>query len=165
MLRPTVSRPVCLGVSIHLGLTTRFLFLSDRCGFVDVGRSLWRENGSAIYNCCWSSPAQSFLGQSPAGLVTIFYCLRFETPPTWRARSPYLCPPGTGWSGLTPRHWVTPPSSCMRSSLYSVGAASTENTASSHYCVSVYCCRNVFEIVRMYNIEKFYPGTIFFLRK
>jgi hypothetical protein len=23
--------------------------------------------------------------------------LRFETPPTWRARSPYLYPPGTGW--------------------------------------------------------------------
>jgi hypothetical protein len=22
--------------------------------------------------------------------MTIFYCLRFETPPTWRARSPYL---------------------------------------------------------------------------
>jgi hypothetical protein len=42
--------------------------------------SLRRENGSAVYNCCWFSPAQSFLGPSPAGLVTIFYCLRFETP-------------------------------------------------------------------------------------
>jgi hypothetical protein len=30
-----------------------------------------------------------------------------EAPPTWRARSPYLYPPGTGWSGYTPRHWVT----------------------------------------------------------
>jgi hypothetical protein len=58
---------------------------SDSCGFVGVGRSLWRENGSAVYNCCWASPAQSFLGPSPAGLVAIFYCLRFETPPTWRA--------------------------------------------------------------------------------
>jgi hypothetical protein len=65
--------------STHLGLTTRFSLLSDSCRFVDVGRSLWRENGSADYNCCWSSPAQSFLGPSPAGLVTIFYCLRFET--------------------------------------------------------------------------------------
>jgi hypothetical protein len=27
------------------------------CGFVDVRRSLWRKNGSAVYNCCWSSPA------------------------------------------------------------------------------------------------------------
>jgi hypothetical protein len=61
--------------------------------------------------CCLqfllASPAQSFLGPSPAGLVTISYCLRFETPPTWRARSPYLYPPGTGWPSYTPRHWVT----------------------------------------------------------
>jgi hypothetical protein len=27
-------------------------------------------------------------------------------PPTWRTRSPYLYPPGTGWSGYTPGHWV-----------------------------------------------------------
>jgi hypothetical protein len=48
--------------------------------FVDVGRSLWRENGCSVYNCCWSSPEQSFLGPSPAGLVTMFYCLKFGTP-------------------------------------------------------------------------------------
>jgi hypothetical protein len=29
--------------------------------------------------CYWPSPAQSFSGLSPMGLVTIFYCLRFET--------------------------------------------------------------------------------------
>jgi hypothetical protein len=40
------------------------------------------------------------------GLVTKFYCLRFESPPTWRARPPYLYPPGTGWPSYTPRHWV-----------------------------------------------------------
>jgi hypothetical protein len=38
--------------------------------------------------------------------MTTFYCLRFETPPTWRARFPYLYPPGTGWPSDTPRHWV-----------------------------------------------------------
>jgi hypothetical protein len=92
--------------STHLELTTRFLLLLDSCGFVYVERFLSRENGPAVYNCCWSSPAQSFLGPSSAGLVTIFYCLRFETP-TWRARSPYLYPPGTGWTSYTPRHWVT----------------------------------------------------------
>jgi hypothetical protein len=32
--------------------------------------------------------------------------LRFETPPTWRARSPYLYPLVTGWRSYTPRHWV-----------------------------------------------------------
>jgi hypothetical protein len=87
--------------------TTRFLLLPDSCGFVDVERSLSRENGSAVYDCCWSSPAQSFLGPSTARLVTILYCLRFETPPTWRARFPYLylqepggpvTPPGTGFA-------------------------------------------------------------------
>jgi hypothetical protein len=25
---------------------------------------------------------------------------------TWRARSPYLYPPGTRWPSYTPRHWV-----------------------------------------------------------
>jgi hypothetical protein len=49
---------------------------------------LWREDGSVVYNCCWPSPAQLFSCSSPAGLITIFHCLRFETPPTWRMRSP-----------------------------------------------------------------------------
>jgi hypothetical protein len=53
-----------------------------------VGRSLWLEDGSVVYNCCWTSPAQSFSSPSPLGLATIFYCIRFETffslPPTTR---------------------------------------------------------------------------------
>jgi hypothetical protein len=87
MLRPTVSRPVCLGVKPPLSLKTRFLLLSDISGFIDVGCPLWREDGSVFYNCCRSSPAQSFSGTSPTGLMTRFYCLRFETRPTCRARS------------------------------------------------------------------------------
>jgi hypothetical protein len=31
------------------------------------------------------------------GLRTIFYCLRFETPPAFRSRSSYLYLPGTGY--------------------------------------------------------------------
>jgi hypothetical protein len=90
MLWPTVSRSVCLGVKPHLGPKTRFLLLSGSCGFFYVGRPFWQEDGRVIYNCCWTSPAQSFSSPSPAVLMTIFRCLRFETPPTWRARSPYL---------------------------------------------------------------------------
>jgi hypothetical protein len=30
------------------------------------------------------------------------YCFRFETPPTWGARSPYLYLPGTRWPNYTP---------------------------------------------------------------
>jgi hypothetical protein len=68
--------------------------------------SLWREDGSVVYNSCWASPAQSLSGPSHARLITTFYYLRFETPQTWRARSPYLYPPGRRWPGYTPRHWV-----------------------------------------------------------
>jgi hypothetical protein len=71
------------------------------------GHPHWLEDGCVVYSCWWATPAQSFSGPSPAGLMTIFYCLRFETPPTCRARSPYLYPPGTGWPGYTPRHWFS----------------------------------------------------------
>jgi hypothetical protein len=33
--------------------------------------------------------------------MTTFYVLRFETPPTWWAKSPYLYPPGIGWPSGT----------------------------------------------------------------
>jgi hypothetical protein len=65
--------------STHPGLKTRFLLLSDSCRFVDVGRSIWREGGSVVYNFYWCSPAQSLSGPSPVGLATIFYGLKFET--------------------------------------------------------------------------------------
>jgi hypothetical protein len=79
MLQPTVSRPVFLGKSTHLRLTTRFILHSDSCGFVEVGRFLWREDGSVVYSSCWRSPAQSSWGLSPVGIATIFHCLRLET--------------------------------------------------------------------------------------
>jgi hypothetical protein len=112
-----------------------------------------REEGSDVYNCCWPSQAQPFSGPSPAGLMTIFYSLRFETPQTWRTRSPYLYPPGTWWPCYNPRHWVPFMSSPtthrammvtfgpattraspliavpFRSPVYSLGADGTENTA------------------------------------
>jgi hypothetical protein len=34
------------------GFRPDFLLMSDNCGFVDMGRPLWRENGSVVYNCC-----------------------------------------------------------------------------------------------------------------
>jgi hypothetical protein len=105
-LPPTVSRPVCLGVKHPLWSKPRFLFLSDGCGFVDVACPLWRQDGCVVYNCCWASLAQSFSDPSPAGLMTIFYCLRFETPPNWRTRSPYSYSLGTGWPSYTFRHRV-----------------------------------------------------------
>jgi hypothetical protein len=40
--RRSVSQSVLVS-STHLRLTTRFLLLSGSCGFVDAGRSLWRD--------------------------------------------------------------------------------------------------------------------------
>jgi hypothetical protein len=37
------------------------------------------ESGSVVCNCYWPSPAQSFSGPSPVGLLALFYYLRFET--------------------------------------------------------------------------------------
>jgi hypothetical protein len=63
-----------------LRLTARICFLNWRPAvIVLIYHPLWREDGSVIYNCCWSSPAHSFSGPSPVELATIFYCLRFET--------------------------------------------------------------------------------------
>jgi hypothetical protein len=49
--RRSVGQSVLVS-SPHLGLITRSLLLSDNCRFVDMGRPLWREGGSVVYNCC-----------------------------------------------------------------------------------------------------------------
>jgi hypothetical protein len=66
--RQSVGQTGLLLSGSRLQPTTRFFFLPSKCGFLDVGHPLWRENGSVIY-------------------------FSYETPPTWRARSPYLYPP------------------------------------------------------------------------
>jgi hypothetical protein len=85
ILWSTVSRPVCLGTKHPSGAYDQIFLLSDSCGFLYVGRSLWREDGSVVYNCPWPLPPQSSLGLTPVGLVTVSDSrLHFSSPPTTR---------------------------------------------------------------------------------
>jgi hypothetical protein len=90
MLRPTAVGQSVLEQSTHLGLTTKFLLLSDSCRFVDMGCCLWREDGSVVYSCCWSLPAHSFSGPRPVGhRKQTCYCYRgvFASPLHSNSRS------------------------------------------------------------------------------
>jgi hypothetical protein len=62
-----------------------------------------------------------------------------ETPPTWRARSPYLCPPGTGWPSYTPGHCVPFPSplTTRRATVEVLHAASTRQSVTQQVTVTV----------------------------
>jgi hypothetical protein len=102
MLRSTVTRPVCLGVKPHLEPKNRFLLLSDSCWFVDVGRPLPRKDRSVLYNCCWSSPAQSFSGPSPTGLDHILLS-QIRDSPNLEGQVPVFISPRNRMARLYPQ--------------------------------------------------------------
>jgi hypothetical protein len=75
---------------------------------------------------------QSFSDASTTGLMTMFCCLRFETTPTWRARSPYLYSSGTGWPGYITGCWVpfSLPPTTRRATVEVLEPASTRGASS-----------------------------------
>jgi hypothetical protein len=54
----------------------------------------------------------------------------FETPPTWKAKAPFLYPPGARWSSYTPRHWdpFSLPPTTRRATVELFESASTWDT-------------------------------------
>jgi hypothetical protein len=93
---------VCLGIEYPCGTCDQILFpvgilLSEICGLVSIGRPLWQEDGPLQCNHSIVWVTQNL---KPCFTVSS------ETPPTWRARFPYLYPPGTGWPSYTLGHWV-----------------------------------------------------------
>jgi hypothetical protein len=100
-----------------------------------VRHSLWWEDGSVIYSysCFWAFPEQSHSGPSPVELKTVFYCLIWDSP-AWKARFPYLYPPGTRWPSYTPSHWVpfsSPLTTCKSKSSY---ITTDSQSASPSWC-------------------------------
>jgi hypothetical protein len=110
-LRPTVRRLVCPGVRHPSGTSDQFFFLLEVsfrhlwvCYFAAPSLTRGRVC-NLLYNCFWALPEKSLLGQLPQNSRP-YFTLSSETPPTWRARSPYWYPPGTGWPSYTPWHWI-----------------------------------------------------------
>jgi hypothetical protein len=92
--RLAVYRKSVLATSPLRLTTNNFIFQLNTCGYSPYVNPLWRDDGSVVYNCCWSSPAKTFSGRSPAGLTTTFYRL-----------VPVFISPRNRWPGYIPRQW------------------------------------------------------------
>jgi hypothetical protein len=110
-LRPTVSRSVRLGFRHPSGTRDKIFFLFEIifgqlrvCYF--VASSLTRGRVCNLLLLLALAIAEPLGSESPQDSRPYFIVPILETPPTWRARFPYLYPPVTGWPSYTPGHWV-----------------------------------------------------------
>jgi hypothetical protein len=78
-LRPTVSRPICLGIKHQSGAYDNiFITVKTVAGLLMWG-ALSDDRTGLSFTIAAGPSQRSHSGPRPVGLATIFYCLRFET--------------------------------------------------------------------------------------
>jgi hypothetical protein len=106
MLRPMVSRSVCLGIKQPSGAYDQIFITFRHLRVCWCGVLFLRRGRVCRLQLLLASPEQSFSGPSPVELVTIFCCLRFETsissPPTTRRAMVKVFDP----SSTRASHWL-----------------------------------------------------------
>jgi hypothetical protein len=84
-LRPTVSRPVSLGIGPPFGTLDQILSCSSffwqlrRCA-VNASSLTRKRVCNLLLNCFWVLPEQSHVSRSPTELMAISYCLIWDSP-------------------------------------------------------------------------------------
>jgi hypothetical protein len=90
--------------------TSNFIFQLNTCSYSPYVTSSLMRGWVCRLQLLLGLASAVILRSESAGLMTISYCLRFETTPTWRVRSPYLYPSGTGlllWRTSNPVSVIT----------------------------------------------------------
>jgi hypothetical protein len=132
---------VCIGDKSLETRNSNFIFQLKTCDYSPYVRSsLMRGLVCRLQLLCPLFTAVIRRSESRRTQDHIFYSLRSETSPTWRAVSLYLYPPVTGWPFYTTRHWVpvsSPPTICW-------AMVEVFDPASAQVSHVIICYKNVF---------------------